>query len=208
MAREKQKFYTVTMSLPFDHPLMQAAFAWASATVPSDISTDDHCPTRDVLRARIDSLRITLQRKGYAETQVPLVHAVLAEIGNNAYDHNVGKWRDIPGVFFIRTLEPSPIFVIADRGQGIRTTLKRVRPNLDNDRDALHVAFLEHITGRAPEHRGNGLKFVRKILCSDGLDMLFQSGTAAYCVQEKQEQWMEKTPAVPGCIAVLSFTGS
>lgn len=189
----------------FDHPLVQQAFAWASAEVPPDISGDDHCPHRDMFRARVDSLRITLLRKGYSERMAPLVHAVLAEIGGNAFDHNVGNFRDVPGVFFGRAFAPSPFFVIADRGQGVLATLKRVRPELRIDMDALRTAFLERITSRAPENRGNGLKFVRKTLLGDGIDLFFQSGTASYCVEQKQERWEEQTIAVLGCIAVLSF---
>lgn len=189
-----------------DHPLAQRAFAWAAAASPPDLPAEDHCPTRDIFRARVDSLRIALQRKGYPENRVPLVHAVLAEIGNNAFDHNTGNFRDIPGVFYGRTFDPSPLFIIADRGQGVLTTLKRVRPALASDKEALRVAFLERLSGRAPENRGNGLKFVRKTLLGDGLDLFFQSGSASYCVEQKQEQWEERPQAVPGCLAVLSFT--
>ncbi len=50
--------------------------------------------------------------------------------------------------------------IIADRGRGIMETLKKVKPGLANDMDALTVVFTERISGRAPEARGNGLKFV------------------------------------------------
>jgi hypothetical protein len=30
--------------------------------------------------------------------KLTLADAVLSEIGNNAFDHNVGNWRDVPGV--------------------------------------------------------------------------------------------------------------
>jgi len=49
--------------------------------------------------------------------------------------------------------------VLADRGQGVLTTLKRVRRELTNSSEAIRVAFTETISGRYPETRGNGLKF-------------------------------------------------
>lgn len=149
-------FYTRHMAIDLTHPLVQAAFTWAASKEQPALSKDDYCQTRDVLRTRVDWLRQYLLRKEFSVEQIPLLHALLAEIGNNAYDHNIGRWRDMPGVFFGKDLsDTSLVFVIADRGQGILMTLKQVLPDLASDMDALHVAFLERITGRAPEHRGN-----------------------------------------------------
>src|SRR3989338_1028900 len=108
------------MSAPLQHPLAQSALAWASATrKPSAISDEYACPTRDVFRARLDSLMIRFGRGGVPGDTLALTEAVLSEIGNNAFDHNVGNWRDIPGVFFAADVSSPALFVIADRGQGI-----------------------------------------------------------------------------------------
>ncbi len=82
-----------------------------------------------------------------------LLVSVAGEIGNNSFDHNLGLWPDTPGVFFGYDLNKKQI-VLADRGVGVLKTLKRVRPGLARDADALEVAFTEVISGRAPERQG------------------------------------------------------
>ena len=149
---------------------------------------------------------IRLYKSGLQEDRLHLFEAVLSEIGNNAFDHNIGNWREIPGVFFGAETGKKPLFVIADRGQGVRTTLSRVRPDLTTDADALRVAFTERISGRAPERRGNGLKFVRRVLLNDGLDCWYGSGSAVYEVLGKQEVWKDADQPVPGCCAILCST--
>lgn len=185
------------------HSLARQVTSWAAAQNPS-MPDEYACATRDVFRARADSLIIRLRRAGMPEERAILADAVLSEIGNNAFDHNIGNWRDIPGVFFGADISEKPLFVIADRGQGIRTTLARVRPDFTTDAQALKAAFTERISGRAPERRGNGLKFVRHVLLSDGLDLWFCSGTANYQVIAKKETWSEVEQSFPGCCAILS----
>ena len=70
--------------------------------------------------------------------------------------------------------------VLADRGQGILTTLKRVRPELINSSEAMRLAFTETISGRYPETRGNGLKFVRSIIVEIHSHLLFKRETLDY----------------------------
>lgn len=53
---------------------------------------------------------------------------------------------------------------LGDRGQGILSSLKQVLPTLQDDQVALNTAFEKKISGRSPEHRGNGLKFVRNVI--------------------------------------------
>ena len=59
--------------------------------------------------------------------------------------------------------------VLADRGLGILETLKQVRPTLKTHIEAVNVAFTEILSGRAPEKRGNGLKFVREVTFTNPL---------------------------------------
>ena len=69
--------------------------------------------------------------------------------------------------------------IVADRGQGVLATLKQVLPDLKNDKEALLVAFTKNITGRAPERRGNGLKFVVRSLSQLKVEAFqYQSGVA------------------------------
>jgi hypothetical protein len=187
------------------HPLVQEAMLWSSQPNEAPpLSPDQLCATKDMLRARIDSLTIRLLHQNVVEDRVRLFDAVLSEIGSNSFDHNIGQWRDTPGVLLrsIKTDEGT-LCALADRGQGILATLSRVRPELRSDTEALRIAFTESISGRAPEQRGNGLKFVRSILLEDGIDLWYGSGNAAYAVAERVEEWLPNNPPVLGCTAIL-----
>lgn len=187
------------------HLLSRQALQWTSAIgEPTALPVLQWCETRDVLRARIDSLTIRLLKHGIEEDRVRLLDAVLSEIGSNSFDHNIGQWRDVSGVLFENAnIEGGLLCALADRGQGVRTTLRRVRPDLTSDREALHVAFTERLSGRAPEQRGNGLKFVRSVLIEDGIDLWYGSGESAYAVEKKSEAWLSTDVPILGCCAIL-----
>lgn len=96
---------------------------------------------------------------------------------------------------------------MADRGQGILTTLKRVRPALTNDDDALMVAFTETLSGRLPEARGNGLKFVRDVIVENQFTLDFETGNAHLFLKEN-DKGIIITPAeehARGCFAIIRF---
>lgn len=158
------------------------------------LDRDYYCATRDVFQARLD--RMANQKKAY------LVSAIAGEIGNNSFDHNVGSWPDVPGIFF--GYDTTHV-VLADRGQGVFATLKKVKPELQNDEEALKTAFTERLSGRLPERRGNGLKFVRETVAIQHLHLMFFSGNA-------QAELNEKINIIPtdkqtrGCLAVLTFS--
>lgn len=123
------------------------------------------CPTRDVFQARLDSMYRTLLTAGHNMNEVALLTAVVGEIGNNCFDHNLGKWSTMAGCWFHYTCEEHTSWIVAaDRGQGIFASLQRVEPTLDSHQAALETAFRKQISGRAPEQRGNGLKFVRSVM--------------------------------------------
>lgn len=136
----------------------------------------------------------------------PLVVAVTGEIGNNSFDHNLGNWPDTPGIFFGYDTNKR-VAVLADRGRGILTTLKRVRPELNNDEEALHVAFTEIVSGRAPESRGNGLKFVRKVISENPIGLLFQTGDAELILTKDRDSLdIKHNPeSFRGCLALITF---
>ena len=192
------------------HPLSVQAIAWATAvsSVPS-VSAETLCESRDILRARIDSLTIRLLKKNIDEGRVRLLDAVLSEIGSNSFDHNIGQWRDTPGVLFSSTaVDEGTLCTLADRGQGVLKTLGRIRPELSSHAQALHLAFNERISGRSPEQRGNGLKFVRSVLLEDGIDLWYGSGDAAYTVRARAEEWPSANPPILGCCAILLLNHS
>lgn len=111
-----------------------------------------------------------------------------------------------PGVFFTYSMRNRKI-VLADRGQGVLTTLKQVRPHLTTAREALTVAFTETISGRYPETRGNGLKFVRSIIVKHPLSLFFRSGDSQlHLAQGDKEITPEPSlKSISGCFAVISF---
>lgn len=140
-----------------------------------------------------------------SENVSAVIAAVVGEIGNNSFDHNLGNWPDQPGVFFSFD-EKERTVVLADRGQGVLTTLKTVRPELDSDEKALKVAFSEIVTSRAPEPRGNGLKFVRQVVANHDFVLDFYSGRAVIHLNDGLEPVIETTDILyNGCLAVFHF---
>ncbi len=71
-----------------------------------------------------------------------------------------------------------------DFGCGIKNSLSKVKKNIKSDFEALKIAFTQIISGRAPEQRGNGLKFVLNSVVENQWNMYFQSGDA-YCIIDK-----------------------
>ena len=187
--------------------------AWVLAPsdrVPRD--PDQHCPTRDVFTGRLDHARIILERTPeFAECSSELI-AAAGEIGNNAFDHNIVQWRDVPGCWFGWAIVGSRWgVVLADRGQGVLATLRRIRPELSDDASALRVAFHEVISGRSPEQRGNGLKFVASVIGRGGAGervLEFSSGAATVTLRANSGAINESQdvcdPKVLGTLAVLT----
>lgn len=134
-------------------------------------------PTGDALKIHQKPMAFDLEYNYATKTLTPLIVAVTGEIGNNSFDHNFGNWPDIPGVFFACDMNKR-IIVLADRGVGIRATLLRVRSDLKDDIMALSVAFTERVSGRFPEQRGNGLKFVNNVATKNPIGVSLQSGAA------------------------------
>lgn len=190
-------------------PTAKHALDWVAATEPHQLPKEHYCPTRDILSARLNRCRNDSLLSEIPEQQSYLLRAITGEIGNNSFDHNLGSWPDTPGILFEwGQHEKCFIIALADRGQGIKATLKRVRPSIQSDEEALKIAFTERLSGRAPERRGNGLKYVRSILLEDGLDMWFQSGNATYSMLRKKEEWHSTDMRIPGCLAILRWSPS
>lgn len=180
---------------------------WIEAKLPEAPSPDRYCQTRDVFQARLEKLQSELSRLTGIEV-VSLITAVAGEIGNNSFDHNLGNWPDIPGIFFSYSLRDRKV-VLSDRGQGILTTLKRVRPELASSSEAIQVAFTETVSGRYPETRGNGLKFVRSIIVKHPFSLYFQTGDAELYLKQGDNELAIQQAKVPisGCFVTISFEG-
>ena len=99
------------------------------------------------------------------------------------------------------------IVVLADRGLGILATLQRVRPQLTNSKEALRVAFTETVSGRYPEVRGNGLKFVRSIIIKNPFTLDFQTGNATLYLKknDKDVNIKDAEATIRGCVVIIGF---
>ncbi|MBU1015316.1 helix-turn-helix domain-containing protein [Patescibacteria group bacterium] len=198
------RYYTVRDLDMFSSDLIKLVNEWAlSAGV---ISPEFYCSNSAVFQARLMKMQEEMLVAGTGQGLVSLVGAVAGEIGNNSYDHNLGNWPDVPGVFFGYDIHKG-VIVLADRGLGILKTLSRVRPSLVTHEEALRVAFTEMISGRAPEKRGNGLKFVRQVIAKNPISLSFQTGDAE--VQIAKDSGDVNTTkvkeAMQGCFAIIRF---
>lgn len=161
----------------FREDLFSLARIWAASEVAPEISKDHYSDTQDRFRARLERMAILINKDAELSALAPLVTVIAGEIGNNSFDHNLGNWPDVPGVYFAYDLEKH-LIVLADRGVGIKETLLRIRPNLKDDLDALTVAMTERVSGRSPEQRGNGLKLVTNVSQDNPIGISLQSGIA------------------------------
>jgi len=214
---KKGKFFSVRISsggnryyrksdidLFINEPL-SVALNWAKSDRAYEPDQKYYCKTRDVFQARLEHFQQELL-KNKNNTPASLVSAIVGEIGNNSFDHNIGNWPDILGIYFSYSLTEKKI-VLADRGLGILTTLQKVRPALKGHKDALKVAFTETVSGRAPESRGNGLKFVRNIVTQNPIRLIFQTGDALLKLQQGKEGVVVENSEryIRGCLAVIEF---
>lgn len=152
---------------------------YSSIGKPAESPSEFICETRDVLSARLARLS-SLAGMGLKEDDLPLVISVVGEVGNNSFDHNLGQWRDDPGCWLETQVTGGRLWIcIADRGQGVFRSLSRVDPALQDEQTALLAAFERTLSGRAPEQRGNGLKFVKNIIAgSEKRGLACRSGAA------------------------------
>lgn len=183
---------------------------WISNPTAIEPDSQFFCLDSPTFQARLNSLEIAMQKIPDLKKDFSFISSMVGEIGNNSFDHNLGSWPDIRGIFFAYDLNKKQI-VLADRGQGILTTLKRVRPALMSDGEALQTAFTEKVSGRAPENRGNGLKYVKKVLIDIkkdiSLKLYFQSGNAFTILDDKTINLKieQSGTSFRGCLALINF---
>lgn len=175
----RHRYYLLSDLKRFRADLGAIGEAWAASEQPPNIPEEYYCESSDRFSARLNRFGADLlATKAFSDDMVSLIVAVAGEIGDNSFAHNLGNWPDVLGVYFAYDVQKR-LVVLADRGQGVLKTLRRVKPELDNDTDALVAAFTEFISGRSPERRGNGLKFVKEIMETHPIGLHFQSGIAA-----------------------------
>lgn len=185
--------------------LYNLAVNWSFAKKAIDLPSRFYCQDAFVFKARLSKLEAVLQKEENLKDSFSLVTSVVGEIGNNSFDHNLGNWPGLPGIFFGYDLNKRKI-ILADRGQGVLTTLKKVRPNLKDDKEALLVAFTETLSSRKPEHRGNGLKYVKKVIQNNPMSLWFHSGRAIVHLINNKDLVIAKTKEkMNGCFVILTY---
>jgi hypothetical protein len=185
--------------------LQALAVRWSFAREVFFVPLRFYCQDAYVFKARLYKLEAVLQNDQILKENFSLVTSSVGEIGNNSFDHNIGGWPDVPGIFFGYNLAERKI-IISDRGQGVLATLRRARPELANDAEALRAAFTEIISGRAPENRGNGLKYVKKMVQKIGLKLEFYSGKSEVKISGGKEiDIRDSNKEMRGCFAILSY---
>lgn len=165
-----------------------------------------YCQNSGIFQARIKRMYDEIAVVPALAHLSSLILAVAGEIGNNSFDHNIGNWPDVPGIFFGYDISRREI-VLADRGIGVLASLKRVRPSLNTDEAALATAFMEILSGRAPEDRGNGLKFVKKVVTENPMGLVFQSGDTEVILHKDDDglQMRATQNIIRGCLAHITF---
>ncbi|MBI2551480.1 MerR family DNA-binding transcriptional regulator [Candidatus Uhrbacteria bacterium] len=203
----QQRYYPIADLKMFALDLKKLGLAWAASAQPPDLPDEYYCERLDRFTSRVAKMGSELEKDSrVSEDLASLLTLVAGEIGDNSFAHNVGNWPDVPGVFFAYDITKR-IIVLADRGRGVKTTLRQVRPNLATDIDALTVAFTEIVSGRDPEKRGNGLKVVRNVAESKQIGLLFRSGIGIVHIPTSQGSMQIKMSEgnVRGTYAVISF---
>lgn len=146
---------------------------------------------------------------GFSEDKSFLIASIIGEIANNSFDHNLGKWTDQVGCLISLDFLPDRLrLAIVDRGQGIANSLKVVRPHLINRDEYLIIAFEQIVSGRAPEQRGNGLKYVRKnFQNASGLELICLSSGAKYRAggQHNLENALTEVSGFSGTLVALDW---
>ncbi len=184
--------------------LFKDAKEWAISQ--KKISDDFYCQNSAIFQARLVKMETLMLKNKDAKKLYSLLTSIAGEIGNNSYDHNLGQWPDAPGIFFGYDLNKKQI-VLADRGLGVLKTLQRVKTGLKNHKDALKVAFTEIISGRTPEARGNGLKYVKNVISKNSINLEFQSGDAKLILRGKNADIIIENAAenIRGCLALITY---
>ncbi len=184
--------------------LFKMAKNWAISG--KEFSDQFYCQNSGIFQARLVNMEGLMLKDKNAKDLFSLLTSITGEIGNNSYDHNLGQWPDTPGIFFGYDLGKKQI-ILADRGLGILETLKRVRPGLKGHQEALRLAFTEIISGRKPEARGNGLKYVRSVILKNPINLVFQTGNAKLTLNSGNTDLDIQTTkeSIRGCLALITY---
>lgn len=123
--------------------------------------------------ARLPRLLEFCLGQGFGIDIASLIVSCCGELSNNSFDHNMGYWKDQPGCCMSWSFEADCLTLgVADRGRGIVKSLQEIAGANHDAKEVLKIAWEKVISGRAPEKRGNGLKFTRKQILSSNKNSL------------------------------------
>jgi len=124
-----------------------------------------HCHFADEFSARLGRFITMFKNFGLNESDAQLATAVVGELGNNVFDHNLGNWpTTISGCIIAAQHYPSTHTIeiaVGDPGVGFYGSLKAAFPDVSNDIEAIKLGLAGN-TGRVGEIRGNGLKVIQQ----------------------------------------------
>ncbi len=151
--------------------------------IDGDLSSDEgffYCRTRDQSASRYSKWFKSFISTGISESNASIITAIIGELTNNSFDHNLGKWKEPSGCAVKIIKEKAHLVIyIADRGQGIISSLASTVGTNFTNQQILVKAFEERISGRSPEKRGNGLKFV--------INNVHNSNHSLFCYSQDEE---------------------
>lgn len=203
-----QRYYQLAELQKFAVDIEGLGLVWATSAIPPDLSSEYYCELADRFTSRVTKMGMELQEDGrFSEALDSLITLVASEIGDNSFAHNVGNWPDVKGLFFAYDLKKK-LIVLADRGRGVKATLRQARPSIVDDQEALRVAFTEIISGRNPEKRGQGLKVVLRVLESHEVGLFYRSGIGVVSVPVEKPGYLTVGMAkqnVRGTYCVIKF---
>lgn len=184
--------------------LFKLAREWAVSS--KKIPDEFYCQNSAEFQGRLVKMEKLMLNDKKAKKMYSLLTSIAGEIGNNSFDHNLGQWPDVPGIFFGYDLIKKQI-ILADRGVGILHTLKRVKPGLKDHKDALQMAFTEILSGRHPEARGNGLKYVRNVISKNPIDLVFETGDKKLILKGNNADIniYDASKNIQGCLALITY---
>jgi hypothetical protein len=168
-----------------------------------------HCNFRDEFNARLERFGKIFMNFGLRENDARLVVALIGELGNNVYDHNLGNWpTDISGCFITAQNYPQKKcleFVIGDPGIGFLGSLKANFPGLSDDISAIKHGLAGN-TGRINEDRGNGLKFIQNwTLENFSGNILIHSGKGLVFLDKDKIEGKEAVEIVGTIVQIMLY---
>lgn len=152
--------------------------------------------TRDIFDARLYSFT--------NRTQNWLFGAVIGEIGANTFDHNFSFPLNCPKGLFFDCESSSDFVYLCDFGVGLKKTLSRTIPDITDDLNAIEIAFTKNVSGRAPELRGNGLKFTLSSIVENNWSLHYHSGNAVCNADINGYSFGIADLDFKGCFCILS----